>query len=129
MRFASYRYAKWTRESSGNYLWLAQLGLELAKEFRYRFKKVHSCEAHIQWLEDNLPLTITMSPRISFPIAMDENIAFQRILFDATAIIIARENNLLLNIRGAMFHTGYYSFANVCIILYINKNLYTHNGS
>ena len=59
-------------ESSGNYLWLAQLGLELAKEFRYRFKKVHACEAHIQWLEDNLPLTISMSLRKTFPIAMDE---------------------------------------------------------
>ena len=64
--------AKWTRESSGNYLWLAQLGLELAREFRYRFKKVHSCEAHIQWLEDNLPLTIPMLSRKTFPIAMDE---------------------------------------------------------
>lgn len=62
--------AKWTRVCSGNYLWLAELGLELAKEFRHRFKKEHSCEAHIKWLFDNLPLSIRMLPRRGFPIAM-----------------------------------------------------------
>lgn len=62
--------AKWTRESSGNYLWLAELGLELAREFRFRFKKEHSCEKHIQWLFDNLPLTIPMAKRVDFAIAM-----------------------------------------------------------
>jgi hypothetical protein len=62
----------WTRECSGNYLWLAQLGIELAREFRFRFRKVHSCEKHIQWLYDNLPLTIPMSPRKGFAIAMDQ---------------------------------------------------------
>ena len=64
--------AVWTRGSSGNYLWLAQLGLELAKEFRFRFKKEHSCEKHIQWLFDNLPLDIQMNKRHDFAIAMDD---------------------------------------------------------
>ncbi len=64
--------AIWTRKCSGNYLWLAKLGLELAKEFRYRFKKEHSCEKHIQWLYENLPLTIRMFPRRGFPIAMSD---------------------------------------------------------
>jgi hypothetical protein len=63
---------KWTRVCSGNYLWLAKLGIELAKEFRFRFKKEHSCEKHINWLYDNLPLTIRMFPRRGFPIAMAE---------------------------------------------------------
>jgi hypothetical protein len=62
----------WTRECSGNYLWLAELGLELAREFRFRFKKVHSCEEHIQWLYDNLPLNIRMGEREGFAQAMDE---------------------------------------------------------
>jgi hypothetical protein len=64
--------AKWARECSGNYLWLAKLGIELAREFRFRFKKEHSCEKHIIWLYDNLPLTIQMSPQNGFPIAMDD---------------------------------------------------------
>jgi hypothetical protein len=62
---------KWTRVCSGNYLWLAKLGIELAKEFQFRFKKEHSCEKHIKWLNDNLPLNIKMFPRRGFPIAMD----------------------------------------------------------
>jgi hypothetical protein len=64
--------AKWTRWSSGNYLWLAKLGLELAREFRFRFKKEHSCEKHIQWLYDHLPPTIRNFPRKGFAIAMDD---------------------------------------------------------
>jgi hypothetical protein len=64
--------AKWARECSGNYLWLAELGLELAKEFRFRFKKEHSCEKHIVWLFDNIPLSIVMAPRKNFAIAMDD---------------------------------------------------------
>ena len=63
---------KWTRVCSGNYLWLAKLGIELAREFRFRFKKEHSCEKHINWLYENLPLTIRMFPRRGFPIAMAE---------------------------------------------------------
>jgi len=65
--------AVWTRQCSGNYLWLAQLGLELAKEFRHRFGSEHACEVHIQWLADNLPLSIPMAPRKGFAIAMDES--------------------------------------------------------
>lgn len=63
--------AKWARASSDNYLWLAKLGLELAKEFTFRFKKEHSCEKHIKWLYDNLPLDIEMGPILNFAIAMD----------------------------------------------------------
>ena len=61
---------KWARECSGNYIWLAKLGMELAMEYTFRFKKEHSCEKHITWLYDNIPLDIIMSPRNGFPIAM-----------------------------------------------------------
>ena len=63
---------KWTRVCSGNYLWLSKLGLELAREFRFRFKKEHSCEKHINWLHDNIPLTIRIFPRRGFAVAMDD---------------------------------------------------------
>jgi hypothetical protein len=64
--------AKWIRICSGNYLWLAKLGIELAREFRFRFGKEHSCEKHIIWLSENIPPTIRMFVRRGFPIAMDE---------------------------------------------------------
>jgi hypothetical protein len=63
--------AKWARVCSGNYLWLAKLGIELAREYTFRFGKVHSCQKHIEWLNENLPLTIKMFPRRKFPVAMD----------------------------------------------------------
>ena len=62
----------WTRACSGNYMWLAELGMELAREYRFRFKKEHSCEKHIQWLYDNLPLSIRMGEREGFAQAMDD---------------------------------------------------------
>jgi hypothetical protein len=63
---------KWTRVCSGNYLWLSKLGLELAREFRFRFNKEHSCEKHINWLHENIPLTIRIFPRRGFAVAMDD---------------------------------------------------------
>ena len=63
--------AKWTRATLGNYMWLAQLGLEVAYEYRYRFNnKEHSCEKHIKWLFENPPPQIRPYPRRGFSIAM-----------------------------------------------------------
>lgn len=49
--------AIWTRASLDHYMWLCQLGLSLCKEYRFRFgaNKVHSCEAHLRWLQANPP--------------------------------------------------------------------------
>lgn len=69
---AQHPCAKWTRASSGNYQWLCQLGMELAREFRIRFDHVHSCEKHLQWLMEHVPPTIPLNERIDFVIAMDE---------------------------------------------------------
>ena len=62
--------AVWTRRSSGNYHWLATLGIHLAAEYRFRFGKTHSCEQHIHWLFTHLPRGIKPHPRRSFAIAM-----------------------------------------------------------
>jgi hypothetical protein len=64
--------AKWTRLSSGNYDWLAKLGLEVAKEFTFRFGKEHSCQKHMEWLATHLPPTISKLPQTRFVLAMDE---------------------------------------------------------
>jgi len=65
--------AVWTRGSIGNYKWLVQLGIEVAREFSYRFGKIHSCQKHIEWLQDHAPPTIKKLPRMKFAIAMDES--------------------------------------------------------
>ncbi len=64
--------AIWARETIGNYKWLAILGLELALEYTYRYKKTHSCEEHITWLYQNLPGNMRCLYRTQFVIAMDD---------------------------------------------------------
>lgn len=62
--------AIWARASSGNYRWLAELGVELAREYRFRYQKIHSCEKHIVWLYNHIPPHIPDQPRVDFAIAM-----------------------------------------------------------
>lgn len=47
--------AIWTRESKSNYDWLCQLGLELCKEYTYRYGKTHTCQKYIISLSKNTP--------------------------------------------------------------------------
>jgi len=47
--------AIWARESVENYKWLIQLGLELAKEYTFRYERTHKCEQYILELEKNIP--------------------------------------------------------------------------
>jgi hypothetical protein len=42
--------AKWVRLSLVHYLWLATLGKELVREYRFRYGKHHKCEVHLEWL-------------------------------------------------------------------------------
>jgi len=64
--------ARWVRHTIGNYDWLCMLGLELAREYTYRYGKIHSCEVHLRWLKEHPPSQIPMGPRSWFPVAMDE---------------------------------------------------------
>jgi hypothetical protein len=47
--------AIWVRESSSNYKYTVTLGLELCKEYSYRYGKTHKCESYIKELEKNIP--------------------------------------------------------------------------
>lgn len=47
--------AIWCRQSTANYLWLANLGKALCREYTYRFNKVHKTEAVIDWALKNIP--------------------------------------------------------------------------
>jgi hypothetical protein len=39
----------WVRSSLENYLWLCELGLELCKEYTYRYGKKHKSQQVIEW--------------------------------------------------------------------------------
>lgn len=45
----------WVRESLSNYLYLCDLGLELCKEYTYRYNKRHKSQDIIEWCLDNKP--------------------------------------------------------------------------
>ena len=47
--------AIWTRESLSNYLYLCELGLELCKEYTYRYGKRHKSQDVIEWCLTNRP--------------------------------------------------------------------------
>lgn len=47
--------AIWARNSLTNYIWLVNLGLELCKEYTYRYGKIHKTQKVIEWCSDNLP--------------------------------------------------------------------------
>jgi hypothetical protein len=45
----------WTRDSIGNYLWLAKHNLSLCNEYTYRYNKIHKLQDFSQWLLLNVP--------------------------------------------------------------------------
>ena len=47
--------AIWSRESLSNYLYLCDLGLELCKEYTYRYGKRHKSQDVIEWCLINKP--------------------------------------------------------------------------
>jgi hypothetical protein len=48
--------AIWARSNKSNYTWLCKLGLELCKEYTYRYGKIHKTQQHLEWLSKNTPL-------------------------------------------------------------------------
>jgi hypothetical protein len=54
--------SKWLRLSSFHYVWLSTLGLELLREYKFRYNgKHHACEPHILWLSQNVPLGLAFN--------------------------------------------------------------------
>jgi hypothetical protein len=45
----------WTRECVENYIWLCDLGIELCKEYTYRYGKTHKSQQIIEWSMTNIP--------------------------------------------------------------------------
>lgn len=59
----------WARESMDNYLWLCNLGVELCREFQYRYGKVHGCQRIISECIDD-PANIPSNGMTPFALAM-----------------------------------------------------------
>lgn len=57
----------WVRQDLNNYLWLCELGLELCKEYSYRYGKRHKSQEIIEWCichKPNIPdVEFTMPPK------------------------------------------------------------------
>ena len=47
----------WARENISNYLWLCELGLELCKEYTYRYGRRHKSQDVIEWCIEKPSLT------------------------------------------------------------------------
>lgn len=62
---------KWLRQSSTHYLWLSSYGIELLREYTFRYKKSHGCAEHIQWLHKTPPESLAnngwMTPALAMP--------------------------------------------------------------
>ena len=47
--------AIWCRIHKNNYIYLTKLATELSKEYTLRYKRVHACHSHLEWLKENIP--------------------------------------------------------------------------
>ncbi len=65
--------AIWVRQSFDNYIFLTNLAIALAEEFKYRYPKkgAHACEAHAHWLHSNYPRVMSDIGLTPFVQAMD----------------------------------------------------------
>lgn len=65
--------AKWVRASASSYKWLSKLGLELLREYEYRYPgKIHGCAEHIIWLYNNCPVGLADNGWIRPALAMPD---------------------------------------------------------
>lgn len=49
----------WICNSINNYNYASKLGLELCKVYTFRYKKIHKCQQHLEWLSNNKPTCTT----------------------------------------------------------------------
>lgn len=64
--------SKWVRESTGNFQWLCDLGIELCKEYTYRYGKRHKCQDVIEWAKTQ-NLQVGKSDITPFALAMPDD--------------------------------------------------------
>lgn len=77
----------WVRLTRENYNYTCKIGLLLAKEYTYRYNGVHSCEPHLIWLGNNIPIWFpiqTSSPELYYigskkPVTLSYTSGFQEL--------------------------------------------------
>lgn len=62
----------WANSSRANYQWLVDLGINLCKEYTYRYHKVHACQKIIESLAV-CPEQIPSTPQTAFAQAMPDD--------------------------------------------------------
>jgi hypothetical protein len=62
----------WARECIENYVWLCDLGLELSKEYTYRYGKRHKSQDVIEWCLINQPNLKENGDMTKFALAMPD---------------------------------------------------------
>lgn len=51
--FTNHPITKWCRQSKEHYSFACKLGLELCKEYTYRYNKIHKTQKHLEWLKEH----------------------------------------------------------------------------
>ena len=64
--------AIWVRECIENYVWLCDLGIELSKEYSYRYGKRHKSQDIIEWCLLNIPKIRSNGVMTQFALAMPD---------------------------------------------------------
>lgn len=62
----------WVRECIENYVWLCDLGIELCKEYTYRYGKRHKSQDVIEWCLLNVPKLRSNGNITNFALAMPD---------------------------------------------------------
>ena len=75
---------KWIRASLENYMWACELALAIGQEFTFRYGKIHGCQAHAEWLQQNPPLleskglqTFAIAMKPEYKISADPIVSYQ----------------------------------------------------
>ena len=92
----------WIQLSVNNYLYSARLGLCLAKEYTKRYSKIHSCEKHVKWLLNNIPI-------LKNPLSYSENtILSKNSILDLTSIPLCMPSDSIHKFDTIQSYRKYY---------------------
>jgi hypothetical protein len=72
LSFKNHPCTVWVRQSSANYLWLAEHAYELTYEYAFRYKKKHKCKPMTDWYLRNVPHYIPTGYLTPFAQAMPD---------------------------------------------------------
>jgi len=75
---------KWIRASLENYMWACDLAIAIGQEFTFRYGKIHACQQHAEWLQQNPPLleskglqTFAIAMKPEYKISADPIVSYQ----------------------------------------------------